>query len=294
MKHEPQKPAVSPVAGSPVGTSELRKRDESTGQSLADYHLLEGPHSRTNEFLTLLRILQDHLCGLRVLHFVGPCVTVFGSARIPESDPYYQMARQMGGAIARLGFTVMTGGGPGIMEAANRGAREVGGRSVGCNIQLPTEQSPNPYLDRSVTLRYFSVRKTLLMKYSYAFVVCPGGAGTLDEFFEALTLIQTGKVKNFPIVLMGREYWQELNGLLEKMARLGTISSKDLRLVHTTDSVEEAIQHIETKAIKPFGLTPVVRRHFPWLLERGLIRAKRMAESRRQLFRDRLSGNKKL
>ncbi len=294
MNHEPKKPARSPVAGSGAGASESLNRDEPNGRSLADYRLLEGPHSRTNEFLTLMRILRDHLRGLRVLHFVGPCVTVFGSARIPESDPYYQMARQMGGAIARLGFTVMTGGGPGIMEAANRGAREVGGRSVGCNIQLPTEQSPNPYLDRSVTLRYFSVRKTLLMKYSYAFVVCPGGVGTLDEFFEALTLIQTGKVRNFPIVLMGREYWHELNVLLEKMARLGTISSQDLQLIHTTDSVEEAIQHIETKAIKPFGLTPAVRRNSPWLLERGLIQAKRMAQSHRQSFLDRLNGNKKL
>ena len=280
------------MAISPASASAGVTRDESNGRSLADYRLLEGPHSRTNEFLTLLRILRDHLRGLRVLHFVGPCVTVFGSARIPESDPYYQMARQMGAAIARLGFTVMTGGGPGIMEAANRGAREVGGRSVGCNIELPTEQSPNPYLDRSVTLRYFSVRKTLLMKYSYAFVVCPGGMGTLDEVFEALTLIQTGKVQNFPVVLMGREYWHELNILLEKMARLGTISSKDLQLIHTTDSVDEAIQHIEAKAIKPFGLTPVVRRHFPWLLERGMIQARRIAKSQRRLFRDRLSGNK--
>jgi uncharacterized protein (TIGR00730 family) len=251
--------------------------DRQPAQILADYHLLEGPHSRSSELLTLLRILYDYLKGLRALHFVGPCVTVFGSARVTESDPHYGMARQMGAAIARLGFTVLTGGGPGIMEAANRGAREAGGRSVGCNIQLPTEQQPNPYLDRSVMLRYFSVRKTLLMKYSYAFVVCPGGVGTLDEFFEALTLIQTGKVKNFPIVLMGKEYWHELTLLLAKMARLGTIGWQDLELIHTTDSVQEAIAHIEHKAIRSFGLTLVVRRHFPWLLERGLLRAKRAA-----------------
>jgi len=170
----------------------------------------------------------------------------------------------------RLGFTVMTGGGPGIMEAANRGAREAGGRSVGCNIKLPHEQAPNEYLDRSVTLFYFFVRKTLLIKYSYAFVVMPGGAGTLDELFEALTLIQTGKIRNFPIVVMGTDYWRELTSLLEKMARLGTIGLPDLSLVFVTDSVEAAIEHIRVRAIEPFGLKRVVRRHIPWLGEQGL------------------------
>ncbi len=246
--------------------------------SLADFRLLEGPHSRSSELVTLFRLFWDYLRGLRSLHFVGPCVTVFGSARTPVSDPHYAQARAMGAALAKLGFTVMTGGGPGIMEAANRGAQDVGGRSVGCNIQLPTEQSPNPYLDRSVTIRFFSVRKTLLMKYSYAFVVCPGGVGTLDELFEALTLIQTGKVKDFPIVLMGTEYWKELIALLQKMAKHGTISPKDLELVYATDSIPEAIAHIEKKAITRFGLTPVVLRHYPWLLERGLRHAKGLAQ----------------
>ncbi len=178
----------------------------------ADEVMLEGPHSRLDEFITLLRVTRDFLRGFRVLHFVGPCVTVFGSARAKPGDANYELARAVGAAIARLGFTVMTGGGPGIMEAANRGAKEAGGRSVGCNIQLPFEQAPNPYLDRSVTMHYFFVRKALLIKYSYAFVVMPGGAGTLDELFEALTLIQTGKIKNFPIVIMGTEY-------LERTAR---------------------------------------------------------------------------
>ncbi len=176
----------------------------------------------------------------------------------------------MGAGIARLGFTVMTGGGPGIMEAANRGAKEAGGCSVGCNIKLPFEQVPNEYLDRSVTLYYFFVRKTLLVKYSYAFVVMPGGAGTLDELFEALTLIQTGKIQNFPIVIMGTEYWRELTDLLNKMARLGTINAADVDLVYVTDSVEEAIEHIRAKAIEPFGLKRIVRRPLPWLGERGL------------------------
>jgi uncharacterized protein (TIGR00730 family) len=164
----------------------------------------------------------------------------------------------------------MTGGGPGIMEAANRGAKEAGGRSVGCNIKLPSEQAPNEYLDRSVTLYYFFVRKTLLIKYSYAFVVMPGGAGTLDELFEALTLIQTGKIKNFPIVVMGTEYWLELLAFIRKMARLGMISEPDLSLIYATDSVAEAIEHIRARAIEPFGLKRVVRRNLPWLGERGV------------------------
>src|SRR5690349_632421 len=232
--------------------------------------MLEGPHSRLDEFLTLFRVMADFLRGFRVLHFVGPCVTIFGSARIKAGSPEYELAREMGAGVARLGFTVMTGAGPGIMEAANRGAREVGGRSVGCNIKLPFEQRPNDYLDRSVTLQYFFVRKTLLIKYSYAFVVMPGGSGTVDELFEALTLIQTQKIRNFPIVIMGTDYWRDLIELLEKMARLGTISPADLDLVHVTDSVADALEHIRQKAIEPFGLKRIVRRHLSWLGEQGL------------------------
>jgi uncharacterized protein (TIGR00730 family) len=240
-------------------------------QEPADKIFLEGPRSRFAEFCTLLRVMRDFLRGFRVLHFVGPCVTVFGSARVTPDDPHYELARKMGAAIARLGFTVMTGGGPGIMEAANRGAKEVGGRSVGCNIELPFEQVSNAYLDRCVRLHYFFVRKALLVKYSYAFVVMPGGAGTLDELFEALTLIQTGKIKNFPIVIMGTDYWKELIGFIEKMAERGKIGPADLSLIFATDSVEEAIAHIRTKAIESFGLKRVahMRRHFPWLGERG-------------------------
>ena len=239
----------------------------------ADEIFLEGPRSRLGEFITLLRVMRDFLRGFRTLHFVGPCVTVFGSARIKREDPNYEQARKMGAAIARLGFTVMTGGGPGIMEAANRGAKEVGGRSVGCNIELPFEQPANAYLDRCVRMHYFFVRKALLVKYSYAFVVMPGGAGTLDEFFEAVTLIQTGKIKNFPIVIIGTDYWKELIGFIDKMARHGMISASDLSLIYATDSVEEAIAHIRSKAIEPFGLKRVarIRRHFPWLGERGLV-----------------------
>jgi uncharacterized protein (TIGR00730 family) len=238
----------------------------------ADKIFLEGPHSRFAELFTLLRVMRDFMRGFRVLHFVGPCVTVFGSARVMPDDPYYELARKMGAAIARLGFTVMTGGGPGLMEAANRGAKDVGGRSVGCNIELPFEQVSNPYLDRCVRLHYFFVRKALLIKYSYAFVVMPGGAGTLDELFEALTLIQNGKIKNFPIVIMGIDYWSQLIDFIEQMAQRGKISSSDLKLIFTTDSVDEAIAHIRSKTVEPFGLRRVahMRRHFPWLGEQGL------------------------
>jgi uncharacterized protein (TIGR00730 family) len=264
MKPEAAAPEPAPAGPTPSAVTAPPER--------ADEVMLEGPHSRFDEFITLLRVMRDFLRGFRVLHFVGPCVTVFGSARIREDDPHYQLAREMGAAITRLGFTVMTGGGPGIMEAANRGAKEAGGRSVGCNIQLSFEQAPNPYLDRCVRMHYFFVRKALLIKYSYAFVVMPGGAGTLDELFEALTLIQTGKIRNFPIVIMGTDYWVELLGFFQKMARTGMISVPDLSLVYATDSVADAIEHSRVKAIAPFGLKLAERRHLAWLGERGLSR----------------------
>ncbi len=220
-----------------------------------DRVLLEGPHSRIRELWLVLRALRDFIAGFRTLHFVGPCVTVFGSARYDESHPYYALGREVGGGIAGLGFTVMTGGGPGLMEAVNRGARDVGGRSVGCNVELPNEQQPNRYLDQWVTCRYFFVRKVLLFKYSYAFVALPGGLGTLDELFEALTLIQTKKIASFPVVLIGTDYWRPLHDLLHHLAATGTISADDLDLLLITDSVSEALQHIERHAVQQFGLT---------------------------------------
>jgi len=230
-------------------------------------YFLEGPRSRSSEFLMTLHIVRDFLRGFRVLHFVGPCVTVFGSARFTSEHPFYELARDVGRGLSRLGFTVMTGGGPGLMEAANRGARESGGKSVGCNIRLPEEQQPNPYLDRQVTLRHFFVRKVLLIKYSYAFIAMPGGFGTMDEFFEALTLIQTRMIQRFPIVLMGEEYWKSLVQLLQRMSAAKTINSADLKLVLITDSVEEAMRHIQRHAIEQFGLQrhkATIRRS--WLL----------------------------
>ena len=156
-------------------------------------------------------------------------MTVFGSARFDESHPYYALGREVGRGLARLGFTVMTGGGPGLMAAANRGAREAGGRSVGCNIKLPQEQAPNPFLDRWVLCRYFFVRKVLLFKYSYAFVGLPGGLGTLDELTEALTLVQTGKIRNFPVVLIGAGFWRPFQSLLREMVLAGTIALRTRR-----------------------------------------------------------------
>ena len=226
------------------------------GASDGDVTLLQGPHSRTKELRLVLRAVSDFIRGFRVLHFVGPCVTVFGSARFPDSHPYYALGRQVGGRLTGLGFTVMTGGGPGLMEAANRGAREAGGRSVGCNIQLPREQQANRYLDRTVTCRHFFVRKVLLFKYSYAFVALPGGLGTLDELFEALTLVQTGKVESFPIVLLGSDYWRPLADMLQRMAIEGTIAAEDLRLLLITDDLDEAMAHIQRYAVDRFGLRP--------------------------------------
>lgn len=221
-----------------------------------DRVLLEGPHSRLRELWLVLRTLRDFIRGFRGLHFVGPCVTVFGSARFGPDHPHYDVGRQIGAQLARLGFTVMTGGGPGLMEAANRGAKEAGGTSVGCNIALPQEQQPNPYLDRWLTVHYFFVRKVLLAKYSYAFVALPGGLGTLDELSEALTLIQTGKISNFPVILVGTTYWRSLTDLLHEMAAAGAIAEEDLRLLLVTDSVDEAIVYVRTHAIERFGLRP--------------------------------------
>lgn len=235
-------------------TPEEKREEKIFSGQLIDRTLLRGPNRRWEELRQIATVAWEFIQGFRALHFVGPCITVFGSARFEEAHPYYKLARKMGAEIARMGFTVMTGGGPGIMEAANRGAKDVGGRSVGCNIQLPFEQKHNPWLDRWVTMRYFFVRKVMLMKYSYGFVIMPGGFGTLDEMFEALTLIQTKKVRNFPVVVMGTEYWGEMRRLVDHMLQGSTISPEDLDLICWTDSVEEAVAHLHDRAVKQFGL----------------------------------------
>jgi len=216
---------------------------------------LEGPKQRGIELVRALRIFVELIRGFRVLHFVGPCATVFGSARFGHDHPHYEMGRRLGRALASSGFTVMTGGGPGLMEAANRGAREAEGRSIGCNIRLPVEQAPNPYLDVMIEFRYFFVRKLMLAKYSYGFVALPGGFGTLDEIFEVLTLVQTGKIRDFPVILMGSAYWEPLVAFLsDTMAKQGTILSEDLLRFVVTDSPEEAAARIRDAALLKFGL----------------------------------------
>ena len=214
-----------------------------------DLRFLEGPRSRWKEFKSVVNIAREFLRGFRHLHFVGPCVTFFGSARFKEDHPYYKATRELAGRIGRVGFSIMTGGGPGLMEAANRGARDVGARSIGCNIVLPHEQDPNPYLDLSLTFERFFVRKVLLLKYSMCFVVMPGGAGTLDELFETVTLIQTGKVKNFPILLYGRTYWKPMLEQIEQMIAAGTIGQKDLEFVFVADSVSEATSLLQDRLV---------------------------------------------
>ena len=233
-----------------------------------EIHFLEGPHSRLQELKFTLQTMIDLIHGLRALHFIGPCITIFGSARFKEDHPYYEMTRRAGAAFASLGFTILTGGGPGLMEAANRGAKDVGGRSVGCNIQLAAEQLPNAYLDKWVYMKHFFVRKVLLVKYSFAFVVMPGGYGTLDEFFEALTLIQTHKIHNFPVIIFGREYHQELLDHIAVMKKDATISEQDTRLYLVTDDIEEAVNLIREKSIKQYGLKPKrVTKPLRWLFE---------------------------
>ena len=276
------KPAAAPGQPNPSGQidpkgpgSDVTKPAEAGAH---DRVLLEGPHSRLREILLLGRAAYDFVRGFRVLHFVGPCVTIFGSARFPESHPYYEIARDVGRRVSRIGFTVMTGGGPGLMEAANRGARDMNGLSVGCNIELPFEQDPNPYLDRWITCRYFFVRKVLLFKYSYAFIALPGGLGTLDELTEALTLIQTGKIRSFPVVLIGSAYWQPFITLLREMVIHGAVAEHDLDMLLVTDDLDEAIHHLEKNAVTAFGLTKVQWRASWWLGERRAARtAKRTA-----------------
>ncbi len=245
----------------------LRKEKQDPIIPPKEHVYLEGPKSRGYELGFAWKVFRQFIMGFRCLHFVGPCITVFGSARFKEDHIYYQQARLFGQRIAELGFTTMTGGGPGIMEAANRGAFESGGRSVGCNVRLPFEQVANKYLHTSVTFEHFFVRKTLLIKYSYAFVIMPGGFGTMDEFFETLTLIQTKTLTTFPMVLFGKEFYKELWEAMQDMAAKGTIAKEDLNLVLLTNDVDEAMEHITRYIRTNYKIRPRPRRW--WLFEKG-------------------------
>jgi hypothetical protein len=227
---------------------------------------LEGPRSRRYELFFVFRVLGQFIRGFRTLHFVGPCITVFGSARFKEDHPYYIKAREIGKRISEIGFTVMTGGGPGIMEAANRGAFENKGNSIGCNIRLPFEQKPNPYVENFITFEYFFVRKVMMAKYSYSFIIMPGGFGTMDEFFEMLTLVQTRTITQFPIVLFGKEFYKELWEYMEFMAKEGTISPDDMKLVLLTDDIDEAINHIQSYIKQNYTIK--TRKRLWWLFEK--------------------------
>src|SRR5689334_13964676 len=208
--------------------------------------LAQGPRERRSFVKTdswrVLRIMGEFVEGFDTLSDVYNAVTVFGSARTTSDDPYYERAVETARMLAEEGFPIITGGGPGIMEAANRGAQEGNGLSIGCNIELPFEQGTNPYVERPINFHYFFVRKTMFVKYSTAFIVFPGGFGTMDELFEALTLIQTGKVKHFPVVLLGKEYWSGLVAwLVDRVAGEGKIDTKDMDLFHVTDHPAEAV-----------------------------------------------------
>ncbi|HYE66387.1 MAG TPA: TIGR00730 family Rossman fold protein [Pyrinomonadaceae bacterium] len=228
--------------------AETDSRDLPAQRVTQDQQLLETP--KPDEFIhtdtwRVFRIMGEFVEGFDELATVTRGVSIFGSARTPEDDPQYRAAQETGALLARRGFAVITGGGPGIMEAANRGAFEAGGLSIGCNIELPFEQKPNAYLTRSLKFKYFFVRKTMFVKYSRAFIIFPGGYGTLDELFESLTLIQTGKISNFPVILFGSRYWDGmLRWLKDLMLGEGKISDLDLRRLHLTDSPAETVEII--------------------------------------------------
>jgi uncharacterized protein (TIGR00730 family) len=210
---------------------------------------LSGKRAKEEELLTAGRVFLEFVRGFDALGEVGPCVTVFGSARFRDGHRYYEMAQELGGALAEAGYAVLTGGGPGIMEAVNRGAKEAGGLSLGCNVELPREQEHNAYLDRFFEFEYFFVRKVMLVKYSQAFVVLPGGLGTLDEVFETATLMQTGKIEAFPIVAMGLDFWKHINTFVDDaLIAERTIDPDDRDFFETTDSVAEAVEIIRRKS----------------------------------------------
>jgi uncharacterized protein (TIGR00730 family) len=230
------------------------KRDSPTDYTLlgkiegAEKAFLRGKRSRHEDLESAVTMFLEILRGFESMDFEGPCVTVFGSARFGKGHPYYELARDMGRALARAGYAVMTGGGPGLMEATNRGAHEAGGLSLGCNIQLPKEQKPNKYLDKFIEFEHFFVRKVMLVKYSSAFVVMPGGYGTLDEAFEVATLIQTGKLERFPIIGLGGKFWYDLRKFArETLIVEGVIDPEDIKFVHPVESVEEAMSFIEPR-----------------------------------------------
>jgi len=225
-------------------------RDEARGQ-----RHLTGPQSRRFERVQAIKVFREYLRGLRAIHALHPSVTVFGSGHLAEGHSHYDLARETGTRLADAGFTVMTGGGSGLMEAANRGAREAGGVSVACSISLPVEERPNPYVDQVVKFDHFFIRKEILIKSSFGFVAFPGGLGTFDEVFEAATLIHTGKIQSFPIVLLGRDFWDPLISFLTAQTHEGAMADCTTSHFYVADSPTDAVDHIRDVGIKRFGLS---------------------------------------
>lgn len=248
---------------------EKLKRESNLYYLSEERAFLDGPRSRFKELWFTFKVQYHFIRAFRKLHFIGPCVTVFGSARFDENNIYYKKAEEVGKALSEMGFAVMTGGGPGIMEAANKGALLNKGYSIGCNIILPFEQKPNAYLHKWINIPYFFVRKFLLLKYSYAFVVMPGGIGTLDELFEALTLIQTKMIHHFPVVLFGKDYHKELYDHISMMIENESISKDEMSLLFLTDSKKEMEEHLKEYAVKRFGLIKKPMKTKWWFGESG-------------------------
>ena len=219
-------------------------------EATSEYQMLAGRDSRSQEFLRVMRISREFVRGFRALHRVGPCITFFGASRFGESHPYYEPSRALARRVAELGFNVITGGGPGLMEAANRGAREGGALSIGATIDIDNEP-PNPFIDRRIAFHYFFARKVILVKYSYGFVMLPGGMGTLDELFEAVTLVQTGRLSRFPIILYGRDYWDGLvDWLREVPLAEGAVTDSALARIRLTDDDDEVVDRLTHLAMQ--------------------------------------------
>ena len=276
-EHEPERrPPAEPHNGRRAGPSQPEERRRRSGRVVVtpsvagrahpsarateDERFLEKP--KRPEFLDsdpwrALRILSEFVEGFDALAGLGPAVAIFGSARIKSGHPHYELARDVGRLLAQAGFAVITGGGPGVMEAANRGCQEGGGLSVGCNIELPHEQALNAYVDLGIEFRYFFARKMMFVKYSNAFVILPGGFGTMDELFESLTLIQTGKIRHFPVILVGTAYWRGLLGWISDVMLPGTtIAREDFELLQMTDDPEEVVRLVQESRRTPDAMKP--------------------------------------
>jgi uncharacterized protein (TIGR00730 family) len=256
----PATPAAVPPDSIAFATRLARERPLLEQVEGAEKLFLSGRRNRGADLESAIRFFLEFLQGFESFDFDQPCVTVFGSARFGPGHRYYELAREIGAALAGAGFAVMTGGGPGIMEAANRGAKEAGGLSLACNIHLPREQKPNVYLDKFIHFEHFFARKVMLVKYSSAFVVMPGGFGTLDEAFELATLIQNDKIERFPLIVVGRDFWGDLLQFIQTtLVEQGTVTAAEFQLIQLADTAEEVLQIALEAGCEPTPSTPAVQ-----------------------------------